>query len=209
MADNSKLSKPGLIPLKVENQGSLITTQINKINFSGSGVTASVGQFNDITISVNGGGGSGVSSSYALTASYAETASYFSGSINNAISASYAADFNKTGLITTGSFGTTQIISGSLTLGNTTSTTNDNITITGTSAGGGVAFISASKFLKIGATLDLTLESPSGIYTNAPYVLVGDSTGGTTDVEIYGSTAITAQTPLFTVNADSTVMNGA
>jgi hypothetical protein len=507
MADNSKLSKPGLIPLKVENQGSLITTQINKINFSGSGVTASVGQFNDIIISIDGGGGSGggvtqiiagtnisispvggtgavtinassttVSASYALSSSYALTSSYaststsasyaatssyakniiISGSINNvdyidfntgsatpawksgrvfwdntdgALSvynaeqditlqvgqenwtrvsnrtgatilngtvvrllgahgdvpevelaqsllisgsvnlqnqilgvathniednskgyittqglvrglntnafndgdtlfvgtgsagvlqntspvapyeiipvgvcvkaspgtsgiiyvavqepldfsdlssvlvtgsysigdiwtyilsgstgvwthtnqlsgsygitgslrttgsiistfvtassltgsftgsligtASYAADFNKTGLITTGSFGTTQIISGSLTLGNTTSTTNDNITITGTSAGGGVAFISASKFLKIGATLDLTLESPSGIYTNAPYVLVGDSTGGTTDVEIYGSTAITAQTPLFTVNADSTVMNGA
>jgi len=135
----------------------------------------------------------------------------FSGSFVGSFSgtSSYATDFSKVGLITTGSFGTTQIISGSLTLGNTTSTTNDNITITGTSAGGGVAFISASKFLKIGATLDLTLESPSGIYTNAPYVLVGDSTGGTTDVEIYGSTAITAQTPLFTVNADSTVMNGA
>ena len=63
------LSKPGLIPLKIENNGALITSQINKINFSGSGVTASVGQFNDITISVNGG--SNISSSYALSASYA------------------------------------------------------------------------------------------------------------------------------------------
>jgi len=90
MADNSKLSKPGLIPLKVENQGSLITTQVNKINFTGSGVTASVGQFNDLTILITGGGGSGVSSSYALTASFAATASYFSGSISNAISSSYA-----------------------------------------------------------------------------------------------------------------------
>jgi hypothetical protein len=90
MANNSKLSKPGLIPLKVENQGSLITTQVNKINFTGSGVTASVGQFNDLTILITGGGGSGVSSSYALTASFAATASYFSGSISNAISSSYA-----------------------------------------------------------------------------------------------------------------------
>jgi hypothetical protein len=90
MADNNKLSKPGLIPLKVENQGSLITTQVNKINFTGSGVTASVGQFNDLTILITGGGGSGVSSSYALSASFAATASYFSGSISNAISSSYA-----------------------------------------------------------------------------------------------------------------------
>jgi hypothetical protein len=90
MADNNKLSKPGLIPIKVENQGSLITTQVNKINFTGSGVTASVGQFNDLTILITGGGGSGVSSSYALSASFAATASYFSGSISNAISSSYA-----------------------------------------------------------------------------------------------------------------------
>ena len=90
MSNFNKLSKPGLIPVKVENQGSLITTQVNKINFTGSGVTASVGEFNDVTILITGGGGSGVSSSYALTASYAETASYFSGSISNAISASYA-----------------------------------------------------------------------------------------------------------------------
>jgi hypothetical protein len=90
MAINDKLSKPGLIPVKVENQGSLITTQVNKINFTGSGVTASVGQFNDLTILITGGGGSGVSSSYALSASYAQTASYFSGSISNAISSSYA-----------------------------------------------------------------------------------------------------------------------
>ena len=50
MAFNDKLSQPGLIPLTVDNQGSLITTQVNKINFTGSGVTASVGQFNDLTI---------------------------------------------------------------------------------------------------------------------------------------------------------------
>lgn len=51
------LSKPGLIPVKIENQSSQITTQVNKINFTGSGVTASVDQFNDITVLINGGGG--------------------------------------------------------------------------------------------------------------------------------------------------------
>jgi hypothetical protein len=62
------LSKPGLIPVKIENQGSQITTQVNKINFIGSGVTASIGQFNDVTILINGG--TTLSASYALTASY-------------------------------------------------------------------------------------------------------------------------------------------
>jgi len=47
------LSKPGLIPVKIENQGNQITTQVNKINFTGSGVTASIGQFNDVTILIN------------------------------------------------------------------------------------------------------------------------------------------------------------
>lgn len=47
------LTKPGLIQLKVENQNSLLTTQVNKINFTGSGVTASVGPFNDITVLIN------------------------------------------------------------------------------------------------------------------------------------------------------------
>jgi hypothetical protein len=84
------LSKPGLIPVKIENQGDQITTQVNKINFTGSGVTASIGQFNDVTILINGG--TILSASYALSASFASiasTASYFSGSITNAISASY------------------------------------------------------------------------------------------------------------------------
>jgi hypothetical protein len=65
------LTKPGLIQLKVENQNSLLTTQVNKINFTGSGVTASVGPFNDITVLINGGGGPSISSSYAVSSSYA------------------------------------------------------------------------------------------------------------------------------------------
>jgi hypothetical protein len=72
MADNNRLSKPGLIPLKVENQGSLVTTQVNKINFSGSGVTASIDQFNALTVTV----ASVITASYAVSSSNALTASY-------------------------------------------------------------------------------------------------------------------------------------
>lgn len=95
------LSKPGLIPVKIENQSNQITTQVNKINFTGSGVTSSVGQFNDVTVLINGS----VSASYALNSSYALTSSYFSGSITNATSASYAA---------TASYSQNLIISGSV-----------------------------------------------------------------------------------------------
>jgi hypothetical protein len=53
MFNNNKIPQSGLIPIKVENQGNLLTTQVNKINFTGSGVTASVGPFNDVSISIN------------------------------------------------------------------------------------------------------------------------------------------------------------
>jgi hypothetical protein len=56
MPDYSKISRPGLIPVKIENQGTLLTTQVNKINFIGTGVVASVGDFNDVIIEINGGG---------------------------------------------------------------------------------------------------------------------------------------------------------
>jgi hypothetical protein len=56
MALNTKISSPGLIPLKVENQNNLITTQINKINFTGSGVTTTAGNFNDITVLIDSTG---------------------------------------------------------------------------------------------------------------------------------------------------------
>jgi len=75
------LSKPGLIPLKVENNGTLITTQVNKINFVGA-VTGSIGKFNDLTIQIGLSPSASyslfaVSSSYALTASYVANASSF------------------------------------------------------------------------------------------------------------------------------------
>ena len=82
MADNNRLSKPGLIPVKVENQGSLITTQVNKINFSGSGVTASVGQFNDLNVTIGGGASFPYTGSAQITGSLGVTGSSgFSGSI--------------------------------------------------------------------------------------------------------------------------------
>jgi hypothetical protein len=83
-------TKPGLIQLKVEDSGKLITTQINKINFSGS-VSASVGNFNDVTVTIGipstasfaisssqtVSSSQAISSSYALTASFVEGASSF------------------------------------------------------------------------------------------------------------------------------------
>jgi len=78
------LSKPGLIPLKIENNGVLITSQINKINFVG-GVSGSIGNFNDITIQI----GVIPTASFAISSSYASfstSASYASAST----SASYA-----------------------------------------------------------------------------------------------------------------------
>jgi len=75
------LSKPGLIPLQIESNGNLITTQVNKINFAGA-VTGSIGKFNDLTIQIGLAPSASyslfaVSSSYALTASYVANASSF------------------------------------------------------------------------------------------------------------------------------------
>ena len=53
MFNNNKIPQSGLIPIKVENQGNLLTTQVNKINFTGSGVTTTTGNFNDVTVLIN------------------------------------------------------------------------------------------------------------------------------------------------------------
>ena len=109
------ISKPGLIPLKVENNGTLITSQINKINFVG-GVSGSIGNFNDITIQI----GVIPTASFAISSSYALTstsASYVltSTSASYALTASYVANassfpFTGSALIT-GSLGTTGSLS--------------------------------------------------------------------------------------------------
>jgi hypothetical protein len=81
--------KPGLTPLKIYSGSVLLTQYVNKLTLSGSGIGVTVGKFNDVTLSVTGGGTS-TTASYALTASFAETAltaSYFSGTV---VSASYS-----------------------------------------------------------------------------------------------------------------------
>jgi hypothetical protein len=107
MPDYSKISRPGLIPVKIENQGTLLTTQVNKINFLGS-VSASIGDFNDITITV----GIPETASFAISSSYALTASYLD---------NYLPPFPFTG---------SALITGSLGITGSFSTTN-NVFLTG------------------------------------------------------------------------------
>ena len=64
---------PGLIPLPIFNGNDLVTSNVNLINFTGSGVTASVGEFNNLTVTIDGGGGGGGTTptgSLLLTASF-------------------------------------------------------------------------------------------------------------------------------------------
>ena len=61
---------PGLIPLKIFNGNNLITSNINLINFTGSGVTASVGEFNNLIVTIGGGGTTVSTGSLLLTASF-------------------------------------------------------------------------------------------------------------------------------------------
>jgi len=46
---------PGLVPLKIYSGSTLLTTNVNLINFTGSGVTTTVGNFNNLTITIGGG----------------------------------------------------------------------------------------------------------------------------------------------------------
>ncbi len=82
--------KPGLTPLKIYSGSVLLTQYVNKLTITGSGVGVTVGKFNDILLTLTGGGGTSTTASYAITASFAETAltaSYFSGTV---VSASYS-----------------------------------------------------------------------------------------------------------------------
>jgi hypothetical protein len=102
------LTKPGLIQLKIEDKGRLLTTQVNKINFTGSGVTTSVGEFNDITVLITGGGGA-TSSAFPYTGSAEITGSLniigplsttgtvtFTGLINQTSPQTHVVTFNNT-----------------------------------------------------------------------------------------------------------------
>ena len=115
------ITKPGLIQLKVEDSGQLITTQVNKINFSGS-VSASVGNFNDVTITVGVSptASFSISSSQAISSSYALTASYVAGASSFPFSGS---------ALITGSLGITGSlsVSGSTTLSGSLNSTGSVI----------------------------------------------------------------------------------
>lgn len=84
------VNKPGLTPIQIYSGSILLTQLVGRLIITGSGVGVSVGRFNNVTLTVTGGGGSSISASYATTASFAETAltaSYFSGTV---VSASYS-----------------------------------------------------------------------------------------------------------------------
>ena len=101
------LTKPGLIQLKIEDKGRLLTTQINKINFTGSGVTTSVGEFNDITVLITGGGATSsafpytgsalITGSLGITGSLSTTGTViFTGLINQTSPQTHVVTFNNT-----------------------------------------------------------------------------------------------------------------
>ena len=46
---------PGLVPLNIYSGSTLLTTNVNLINFTGSGVTTTIGDFNDLTITMGEG----------------------------------------------------------------------------------------------------------------------------------------------------------
>ena len=61
---------PGLVPLKIYSGSTLLTTNVNLINFTGSGVTTTIGNFNDLTINIGGGGTTVNTGSLLTTASF-------------------------------------------------------------------------------------------------------------------------------------------
>ena len=48
---------PGLIPLKIYSGSTLLTSNLNLITFTGSGVTTTIGNFNNLTVNITSGGG--------------------------------------------------------------------------------------------------------------------------------------------------------
>ena len=79
---------PGLVPLKIYSGSTLLTTNVNLITFTGSGVTTTIGNFNNLTVNVASGGSGTTTGSFtgSFTGSLLGTASY----ALNTLSASYA-----------------------------------------------------------------------------------------------------------------------
>jgi hypothetical protein len=61
---------PGLVPLKIYSGNTLLTTNVNLINFTGSGVTTTVNAFNGLTVNIGGGGTTVDTGSLLKTASF-------------------------------------------------------------------------------------------------------------------------------------------
>jgi hypothetical protein len=61
---------PGLVPLKIYSGSTLLTTNVNLINFTGSGVTTTVNAFNGLTVNIGGGGTTVDTGSLLTTASF-------------------------------------------------------------------------------------------------------------------------------------------
>jgi len=61
---------PGLVPLKIYSGSTLLTTNVNLINFTGSGVTTTVNAFNGLTVTIGGGGTTVDTGSLLKTASF-------------------------------------------------------------------------------------------------------------------------------------------
>jgi hypothetical protein len=61
---------PGLVPLKIYSGNTLLTTNVNLINFTGSGVTTTVNAFNGLTVNIGGGGTTVNTGSLLKTASF-------------------------------------------------------------------------------------------------------------------------------------------
>jgi len=61
---------PGLVPLKIYSGSTLLTTNVNLINFTGSGVTTTVNAFNGLTVTIGGGGTTVDTGSLLTTASF-------------------------------------------------------------------------------------------------------------------------------------------
>ena len=78
---------PWLIPLKIYSGSTLLTSNLNLITFTGSGVTTTIGSFNNLTVNIASGTGTTTGSfTGSFTGSLLGTASY----ALNTLSASYA-----------------------------------------------------------------------------------------------------------------------
>ena len=194
---------PGLIPLKIFNGDNLITSNINLINFTGSGVTASVGEFNNLIVTIGGGGGGGGTTptgSLLLTASFSNPNLIFTkgdGSTFNvnlstlvptsssyALSSSYAATAS---IATSASYalngGVTQLLAGSNIVLSPISGLGQ-VTVTANLSGSTIFNTATGSY---GSFYDTTTQT--NLIANIPRSMSFNNTDITNGVSISGSTS--------------------